>query len=119
MAVQPPISTIPCIYLYSLANPVLAFPMFSSPNTSPALSCPRAFRPRGRHPEHREGIAFLPFFRLATLPSFAPSLERSLATNPFIIRTYGNYASNPFRIRTYKTQDLKGDYALDTDSAIC
>jgi hypothetical protein len=107
MAVQPPISSIPCKYLYSLANPVLPFPMFSSTNTSPALPCPRALRPHGSHPEQREGSAFLPFSRLTTLPSFAQSLERSLATNPFIIRTYGKRAPNLFRIRTYKTQDLK------------
>ncbi len=88
--------------------------MFSSPNTSPTPSCPRAFRSNRCHPEQSEGSAFLLFLRLAPLPSFTPSLGRSpvyteprRATNPFIIRTYGKCAPNPFRIRTYKTQDLK------------
>jgi hypothetical protein len=74
---------------------MLPFPMFSSPNTSPTSPCPRAFRSDRCHPEQREGSAFLLFLRLAPLPSFTPSLGRSLvyteprrATNPFIIRTY-------------------------------
>jgi hypothetical protein len=114
IAVQPSISTIHCKCLYSLANPVLPFPMFCSPNNSPTPSCPCALRSHGCHPEQSEGSAFLLFIRLARLPSFGPSLGRSAAypehrrpTNPFIIRTYGKCASNSFRIRTYKTQDLK------------
>ena len=95
IAVQPSISTIHCKCLYSLANPVLAFPMFSSPNTSPTPSCPRTLCSNECHPEQSEGSAFLLFIRLARLPSFGPSLGRSLvcteprrATNPFVIRTY-------------------------------
>jgi hypothetical protein len=91
----PPISIIHCKYLYPLANPMLPFPMFSSPNISSTHSCPSALRPDECHPEQREGSAFLLFLRLAPLPSFTLSLARSLvyteprrATNPFIIRTY-------------------------------
>jgi hypothetical protein len=114
IAVQPPISTIHCKCLYSLANAVLALPMFSSPNNSPTHSCPCALRSHGCHPRQRAGSAFLPSFRLAPFLSFTPSPGRSLvcteprrATNPFVIRTYGKCAPNPFRIRTSKTQDLK------------
>jgi hypothetical protein len=51
MSVQPPISTIPCKIVYSLANPMLLFPMFvtlsleasaSSPELRPPASLPRA-----------------------------------------------------------------------------
>jgi len=114
IAVRPPISTIHCKYLYSLANPMLPFPMFCSPNTSPTRSCPRSLRSAGCHPEKREGSAFLPFFRLAPLLSFTPSPGWSAAypeprrsTKPFIIRTSEKHVPNPFRIRTSKTQDLK------------
>jgi hypothetical protein len=114
IAVQPSISIIHCKSIYSLANPVLPFPMFCSPNNFPTPSCPRALRSDGCHPEQTEGSAFLLFLRLAPLPSSTPNLGRSLvypeprrAANPFIIRTSGKCAPNPFRIRTYKTQDLK------------
>src|SRR4029077_3051444 len=92
----------------------LAFPMFSSPNTSPTPSCPRTLCSNECHPEQSEGSAFLPFFRLAPPRSSTSSLGRSLvypeprrATNPFVIRTYGKCAHNSFRIRTSKTQELK------------
>jgi hypothetical protein len=60
-SIQPPISTIPCKIVYSLANPMLLFPMFSSPADSPTN---RSLRPRPSHsnrchPERSEGSAFL------------------------------------------------------------
>jgi len=61
MSVQPPISTIPCKILYLLANPMLFFPMFSSPAASPTSRSrgPRPFHSNGCHPERSEGSAFL------------------------------------------------------------
>jgi hypothetical protein len=60
MTVQPPISTIPCKILYSLANPMLPFPMFSSPAASPTIRSPRPRPPHSNrcHPERSEGSAF-------------------------------------------------------------
>jgi hypothetical protein len=81
-------------------------PRLCSGGACPARSSPRRCAIFFRcHPERSEGSAFL--CSLATRPLFTPSLEGSLATIPFKIRTYEKSARNPFRIRTSKTQDLK------------
>ncbi len=93
--IQPRNSTIPCKTLYLLANPVVPFPMFSSPSTSRRIA-PRAsvrFTPMG---------VILSRAKDLLLSSFSP-----LATIPFRIRTYEKCTPNSFRIRTSKTQDLK------------
>ena len=83
-AVQPSFSTVPCKYLYSLANPVLPFLVFYSP------IAPQPSRSHG----------FSPSSNSASLPA-------SLRAISFRIRTSEKLACNSRRIRTYKTQDLK------------
>src|SRR4029077_7789858 len=98
--IQPRNSTIPCKTLYLLANPVVPFPMFSSPSTSATNRSPR-LRPlhsNGCHLEQSEGSASI--FHLA-------ARHPPLATIPFRIHTYEKCTPNSFRIRTSKTQDLK------------
>jgi hypothetical protein len=54
-----------------------------------------------------------------TLLDFLP-LNFELSTVNFSrIRTSEKSARNPFRIRSSETQDLKGDYVLDTETRLC
>ena len=61
IAVQPPISIIPCKIVYFLANSVLPFLMFSSPAASPTNRSPLPclLNSNRCHPERSEGSAFL------------------------------------------------------------
>jgi len=126
MPVQPPISTIPCKILYLLANPVLPFPVFSSPAASPTNRSrgPRPPHSNPCHPEHSEGSCLVR--PLAPIAPFEQSLlcrrpfllavgcelstvncHPSQITKSFTFRTYAKRTRNSRRIRTSKTQHLK------------
>jgi hypothetical protein len=79
MSVQPPISTIPCKILYLLANPVLPFPMFSSPAASPTNRSlrPRPSRSHRCHPERSEASCLV-----RPLAPIAPSEQSLLCRRP-------------------------------------
>ncbi len=94
MTVQPPISTIHCNSLYSLANLVLPSPMFS-PSSRPLTALSPDF-------SYRSAFSPCAFSSGSPFKYSPPSLS-----NLFRIRTYEKLVRNPFRIRTYKTQDLK------------
>ena len=120
MAVQPPISTIPCIYLYSLANPVLPFSMFSWPTTSPTNGSPllRSFSvPSFSSPEVRSfnfklstacpapsrRVNFLSLSPLlATLPDQSQLTENPATLSPFAATLTSRVKSNPFVCHSYK-----------------
>jgi hypothetical protein len=106
IAVQPPIFTIPCKVLYSLANPMLPSSMFSSPATSNRSPRPHPLHPDHGHPacpersrrERSEGSAS------RSVPATHHSLH---ATKLFRIHTSAKRARNSIGICTSKTQDLK------------
>jgi hypothetical protein len=82
--VQPPISTIPCKIVYSLANLMLLFPMFSSPAASPTnhSPLPRPFPPHRCHPERSEGPASRVFPRC----THGVSAFSALDVSPFNVK---------------------------------
>jgi hypothetical protein len=114
MSVQPPISTIPCKILYLVANPVLPFPMFSSPAASPTN---RSLRPRPSHshpchPKHSEGFAF----PRPTWPSLGPLLFTPSTFSLFLVPPLFSYScalfchnenDNLFVFRRFRTLSQK------------
>lgn len=92
IAIQPPISTIPCKTLHSLANIVLPYFMLSPPTTpsaSPANPSPLPFHPHRCHPERSDrpkSPALLERFRPCRKGSaflcLLPACHSALATAP-------------------------------------
>jgi hypothetical protein len=108
ITVQPPISTIPCKILYFLANPVLPFPMFTSPSAFPTNRTPR-LHPDHCHPachvcpvypeerrERSEGSAFRlsPLHALNVSASPLSSFRRSSPAHPLV--AFSRLSSQPF-----------------------
>jgi hypothetical protein len=107
-AVRPPISTIPCEILYSLANPVILFGMFATFTLSlegPAASLPRPTRrhfahrpsrlrpPLDCHPERSAGSAFP---RPVVARSLSPGASRRGAVLPPLVSVCGS----PYRYQS-------------------
>lgn len=100
MSVQPPISTIACKILYSLANPMLLFPMLATlrPEASASSPEPRspASLPRATERGRRDNFPSLSPFPAtltrplqlaenpATLSPFAATLTSSVKHNSFV-----------------------------------
>jgi|SRR5271168_4209071 len=108
IAIQLPISTIPCNSLYLLANPMLPFPMFCSPSSSTTVRSPhpRSAHSNHCHPEHSDRPkvpAPSERFRPCRKGSaFRFSHLRALSLNAF------NFCSpSPLNIPTFKPFNLQ------------
>jgi hypothetical protein len=102
--VQPPISTIPCKVVYSLANPMLLFPMFLTLSPEDSASSPRrrsrASLARATERSRRDNFSSLsPFLAIRTRPlqlaenpaalsPFAATLTSSVKHNSFVCHSY-------------------------------
>jgi hypothetical protein len=126
MSVQPPISTIPCKILYLLANPVLPFPMFSSPAASPTNRSlhPRPSHSNRCHPERSEGSAFPRPARPSLSPLlFTPSTFSLFLSPPLFSYSYAlfchNENDNLFAFRRFRTLSQKHPGWDMTASFLC
>jgi hypothetical protein len=107
VTVQPSISTIPCKYLYSLANPVLPFPMvalslegFSSPPSTPKISSRRFVSCLSIYHPPLATAPLTPFAAALTAPRQLN--ENSTTLSPLAATLTSHVNHNPFVCHSYK-----------------
>ncbi len=104
---QPPISAIPCKCLYSLANRVLPFPMFSPPS-APLTQCSPLLRASSPvivltfnfKPSTFNLLSLTPFF--ATLAASPQLIENPATLSPFAATLTDRVKPKSFACHSYK-----------------